>query len=80
MQLNRPLYETQTALDTDKAALAEGDTSLDAAIVVTEDLRHAMLMLIAHWFENRESGSPATIKTIPLGFHFLVQPYRCIPI
>lgn len=79
-QINRPLYETQALLDADLAALAEGDNSLGTALVVTEDLRHAMLMLIAHWFENRESGSPLTIKDVPMGFDFLVEPHRCISI
>jgi hypothetical protein len=74
--LNRKLYETQEALDAAKALLETGDTSLDTAMVVTEDLKHAMLMMIAHWFENRETATSLTIKNVPMAFDFLVGPYR----
>ena len=76
--INRPLYDTQASLDAAIAALAVGDTSLTAAMVVTDDLKHAMLMMIGHWFENREASSSLTIKEVPMAFDFLVSPYRCI--
>lgn len=48
-----------------------------AAADVPADLKHAMLALIAHWFENRDAvivaGSGAVV---PTGFNRLVAPYR----
>ena len=69
--LNRKLYATQEELTADTAAPV-------GAMVVTEDLRHAMLMLIAHWFENRETSSELTIKDVPMAFDFLTAPYKLI--
>lgn len=44
---------------------------------VPADLKHAMLALVAHWFENRDAvivaGSGAVV---PHGFDRLVAPYR----
>jgi hypothetical protein len=78
--INRPLYQSQDSLAAAVDALDVGDTSLNKAIVVTEDLRHAMLMLIAHLFENREATSTMTVKSVPMAFDYLVGPYRCINI
>lgn len=74
--LNRPLYDSKDALDAAKAELEDEDTSLNTAIIFSDDLKHAMLMMIAHWFENRETTSSLTIKDVPMSFHFLVDPYR----
>lgn len=44
---------------------------------VPADLKHALLALVAHWFEHRDAvivaGSGAVV---PAGFDRLVQPYR----
>ena len=44
-----------------------------AAAAVPQDLKTAMLRLIAHWFEHRGDG-----ETPPLDVAALVQPYRDI--
>lgn len=46
-----------------------------------DDLKHAVLMLAAHWFENRSAvnvGNP--VNEVPLGFDALLWPHRRIRI
>ena len=47
------------------------------AAAAPADLRHACLVLVGYWFENRDAvivaGSGAVV---PAGFHRLVAPYR----
>ncbi len=44
---------------------------------VPEDIRHAILMLIGHWYENREALLVGTIaKPIEMGVEALLSPYR----
>lgn len=53
-----------------------------ASIGVTEvDLdrpavKQASLLLIAHFYENREASADARVAKLPLGFASLVAPYR----
>ena len=51
------------------------------SLPVTDDVRVAMLLLVAHWFKNREAVTEATssgAKDLPLAFDALVNPYRWI--
>ncbi|MGU3456576.1 head-tail connector protein [Brevundimonas sp. M1A4_2e] len=43
---------------------------------VPADLRQAMLLLIGHWFENREAALVGNVKTIPLGVDRILRKYR----
>jgi len=44
---------------------------------VPDTLRHAMMMLIAHWYEHRENELVGTIsKNIPYGFDMLIDMHR----
>ena len=76
-------------LPADAPAGAEGDYEyllgllpVDApenALPVTDDVELAMLMLVAHWYRNREPVTEATAggsKALPLAFDALVGPYR----
>lgn len=49
------------------------------ALPVTDDVAVAMLLLVAHWFKNREpvteAGSSGSQK-LPLAFDALTSPYR----
>lgn len=48
-----------------------------AATDVPQDLIHAAKMLMAHWFENRESVAIGTIsKEIEQSLYALIEPYR----
>ena len=45
--------------------------------VVPFDLKHAMKMLIAHWYENREALNVGNIVAeYPLGYKELIWPYK----
>lgn len=45
--------------------------------MVPEDLRHAIRMLAAHWYEIRESVITGTIiNKVPMAFDALVDPWR----
>jgi uncharacterized phiE125 gp8 family phage protein len=49
----------------------------DDASAVPEDLRQALLVLVAHWFEHRDAVITAGAGTlIPLGFDGMVAPYK----
>lgn len=50
----------------------------DAPANVPAGLRHAMLMLIGHWYENRENTSERESKPLPLAFSALVAPHRVL--
>lgn len=42
-------------------------------------LRHAALMLVAHFYTNREAvGEP--MQAVPLGFDRLIAPYRSLQV
>jgi uncharacterized phiE125 gp8 family phage protein len=44
---------------------------------VPQTVRHALLMLVAHWYENRENELIGTIsKTLPFGFEDLLNIER----
>jgi hypothetical protein len=48
-------------------------------IVVTDDIRAAVLLTLAHLYRNREdvvAGSAAAAVQLPLGAHSLLWPYR----
>jgi len=44
-----------------------------------EDIKHAVLLLVAHWFANREAVNLGNTGTeLPLGVAALIAPYRRI--
>lgn len=48
-----------------------------AAEDVPQPLRQAILMLVAHWYENREPVPPRTISAVlPLSVEMMLEPYR----
>ena len=73
-EINRKLYATQAELDADVTAL----TAPDGSMVVTEGLRHAMLLLVGHYYNNRETTTTENIRQMPLAFRHLTNPYRLI--
>lgn len=46
------------------------------ALIATEDLQLAILMMVTHWFDNNAAASDNAVTEIPLGFRHLVNPYR----
>ncbi|WP_336658158.1 head-tail connector protein [Leclercia adecarboxylata] len=64
----RQLYEK----DDDPLYLSDPD-----ALLYGEDIEIAMLMLIAHWYSNREAViTSGTSSTVDLAVESLLQPYR----
>lgn len=52
-----------------------GTTSID----VPSPLRHAVMMLVGHWYEHRGAvGHDMAVHAAPLGFEALVAPYRLL--
>lgn len=50
-----------------------------AASSVPSPLRHAIKLLVAQWFENREPVVTGTIvATLPMAFDSLIEPYRVL--
>lgn len=66
--LNRRLYATEVP-DTDEDGL-----------LVSDDIRQAMLMLCSHLYENRSSTSDVEMTEMPQSFKWLVDAYRFIPL
>ncbi len=48
----------------------------DAKIALPENVRHAMLMLIAHWYQNREDVAGVALVTVPHGVGALLSVTR----
>lgn len=44
----------------------------DAASDVPQTVRHALLMLVAHWYESREGAQERALSDVPYGFNELI--------
>lgn len=49
-----------------------GDTAAD----VPAGLRHAILMLVSHWYENREAASETKLNDVPMAVDALIGNQR----
>lgn len=71
----RTLYQVA-----EQAVCAGADTLLSNLIDSEGELipiaRHAILLLIGHWYSSREAVSYGTPKTLPLGYDYLVAQLR----
>lgn len=64
----RKLYETESS-----AGYSEDPDS----ILLTEDVKAAMLLLIGHWYANRETVVVGdAVAEVPFAVEALLQPYR----
>ena len=48
----------------------------DAPTDVPDTIRHALLLLIGHWYENREQATTDNLNDIPWGFEALLNIHR----
>ena len=48
----------------------------DATTDVPDTLRHALLMLVAHWYENRENSTLDRLESTPFGFDEMINIER----
>ncbi len=64
---DRNLYATA-------AEVPEGD---ETALVLNDSIRAAMLLMVGHWYENREAVIVGSISSeLPLAVECLLHPYR----
>ena len=63
----RTLYVTPPAPDC-------GDD--EGTLLLGDDVRAAMLLLICNWYENREAVAMGETLPMPFAFEALLQPYR----
>ncbi|MBY5942774.1 head-tail connector protein [Halomonas sp. DP5N14-9] len=65
---------------TDRTLYASSDSvpdEDDCPLVMDGSVRTAMLLLIGHWYENREAVVVGTITSeVPMAVEALIQPYR----
>lgn len=47
-----------------------------AGIVATPEIRSAILLLLAHYFENRAAVAAGASVVVPMGAEYLLLPYR----
>lgn len=45
-------------------------------LLLNDDVRTAMLLLIGHWYANREAASSGGLTETPFAVEALLQPYR----
>ena len=66
--MSRKIYDSQA--DIDNANDADG-------ILNNAQIKQAILMVIAHWYEHREAvATGISSKAVELGFRALLQPFR----
>ena len=66
--LNRNLYADQ---------VPEDDST---GLVITDNIRMAILLMVGQLYENREATSELTVKEVPLAYRYLLDSYRIIPL
>lgn len=64
-----------------KAALSAAEAALTAAqaaqvTAVPEDLKLAIKLLVAHWYENRAAVTTQTLEQAPLALRHIINNYR----
>ena len=65
-------------IDAAEGYVAEIGVALAAPVPAA--LQQALLLLIGHWWENREAVIDGAYRKLPLGFEALITPYREIKI
>ncbi|EDX5691436.1 phage gp6-like head-tail connector protein [Salmonella enterica] len=68
--LNRRLYATA-------ADIPEDDPD---GLVIPDEVRLALLLLVTHFYENRSTVTEVEKVELPMSFSWLVGPYRYIPL
>lgn len=67
-RINRKLYDKVTpGMDPD-------------GLVMPEDIKRALLLLVCYWYENRVAVNDFEQSEAPLAYNWLVDPYRYIPL
>ena len=48
----------------------------DATTDVPETIRHAMMLMVGHWYDNREQTGFDELSNIPFGYEALLNMHR----
>ena len=67
-----------TTLDAVNVVSVTYVSGFDVLPNVYEDLKHAILLLVGHWYSVRESVSDKVMAEVPLSVDALIYPYRTI--
>lgn len=75
--IDRPVFDSPSALDAAKQAATDAGEEWDANSMVANDtLRAAALLIVGTLNENREDVVEGSIALLPTGSRWLLQPYR----
>jgi uncharacterized phiE125 gp8 family phage protein len=70
-------FSWPTAQQRDDAIKIEYEIGFgDASTDVPETIRHALMLLIGHWYDNREQTQMDQLQDIPFGFMELMNMHR----
>ena len=58
------------------AVIVEYDAGYSNLDAIPQGIKHALFLLLGHWYENRESTSPLTIKQVPFALETLINQNR----
>ena len=50
------------------------------ALALIDDIKLALMMMVGHWYTNREAVSPEQLIPVPFSYRELLEPYRFIPL
>lgn len=70
---------TETRINRKLYAEAPPETDPDG-LMLPDDVKQAMLMLVSYWYENRVAANDFEQSEAPLAYNWLVDPYRYIPL
>ncbi|MDV5292924.1 head-tail connector protein [Klebsiella michiganensis] len=48
-------------------------------LVIEDDIKLALMLLVSHWYENREPVSGDSVNTIPFGVKAILEQHRKVP-
>ncbi|EEQ0025421.1 phage gp6-like head-tail connector protein [Salmonella enterica] len=66
--INRKLYDDEVPADD------------DTGLVIQADIKLGVLMLVGHFYENRESTVAGSVTELPQALDLLIGPWRLIPL
>lgn len=73
---NRDTFSWPTLYDVSGSFWVNFVAGHESANDIPQDLRFAVLLLAAHWFENREASTLLNLNQIPLGYDSIVTSHR----
>lgn len=73
--------QTRTETRINRKLYAEAEPGMDPeGLVLPDDVKQAMLLLVGYWYENRVTVNDFEQSEAPLAYNWLVDPYRYIPL